>query len=83
MANYALVEWSDNIAISDRPPRDYVPELEKRFTSDELRQMYTWHALPDDWYKMDYATFLEERRKRIAQMIRNGFEKLKEEVQES
>jgi len=83
VANYALVEWSDNIAISDRPSADYVPELEKRFTSDELRQMYTWHALPDGWYEMDYATFLEERRKRIAQVIRNGFEKLKKEAQES
>jgi len=83
VANYALVEWSDNIAISDRPPRDYVPELEKRFTSDELRQMYAWHALPDGWYEMDYATFLKERRKRIAQVIRNGFEKLKEGMQES
>ena len=82
VANYALVEWSDNIAISGRPPRDYVPGLEKRFTSDELRQMYEWHALPDGWYEMDYPTFLEQRRKRIARVIRNGFEKLKE-VQES
>lgn len=78
VANYALVEWSDNIAISDRPPRDYVPELEKRFTSDELRQMYVWHALPDRWYEMDYSTFLEKRRKRIARVIQKGFEKLKE-----
>ncbi|GIU85377.1 MAG: hypothetical protein KatS3mg008_2152 [Acidimicrobiales bacterium] len=77
VANYALVESSDNIAISDRAPRDYVPELEKRFTSDELRQMYTWHALPDGWYEMDYATFLEERRKRIAEVIRSGFDQLK------
>jgi hypothetical protein len=81
MANYALVEWSDNIAISDRPPRDYVPELEKRFAPDELRQMYAWHALPGGWYELDYATFLEERRKRIAQVIREGFLRLKEEVQ--
>ncbi len=73
VANYALVEWSDNIAISDRSPRDYVPELEKRFTSDELRRMYDWHALPEHWYEMDYATFLEERRKRIAKVIRDGF----------
>ncbi|RLC67209.1 MAG: hypothetical protein DRI48_02890, partial [Chloroflexi bacterium] len=83
VANYALVEWSDNIAISDQSPREYVPQLEKRFASDELRKMYTWHALPDGWYEMDYATFLKERRKRIAQVIRNGFEKLKEDMQES
>lgn len=80
VANYALVEWSDNIAISDQPPRDYVPELEKRFSPDELREMYAWHGLPDDWYNMDYAIFLQERRKRIAQVIRKAFEKLKENV---
>jgi len=83
VANYALVEWSDNIAISDQPPRDYVPELEKRFTSVELQLMCAWHALPDGWYEMDYSTFLKERRKRIAQVIRRGFEKLKEEMTES
>jgi hypothetical protein len=80
VANYALVEWSDNIAISDQPPMDYVPELEKRFSSDELRQMYASHSLWDGWYQMDYAKFLEERRKRITQVIRKGFQKLKEEA---
>ena len=77
MANYALVEWSDNIAISDQPPNAYVPALEKRFNSEELQQMYKWHALPDRWYEMDYATFLEERRHKIAQVIQEGFMKLK------
>jgi hypothetical protein len=80
VANYALVEWSDNIAISDQPPMDYVPELEKRFSSNELRQMYASHSLWDGWYQMDYAKFLEERRKRIGQVIRKGFQKLKEEA---
>jgi len=79
VGNYALVEWSDNISIADRPPKDYVPELEQRFTSYELREMYAWHALPDGWYEMDYATFLEERRTRIARVIREGFMKLKED----
>lgn len=83
VADYTLVEWNDNIAISDRSPRDYVPELETRFGPDELRQMYACHALPDGWHEMGYATFLEERRKRIAQVIRSGFEELKEEAQTS
>ena len=46
VANYDLVEWSDNIKISDRAPSDYVQELEKRFASDELQRMYDWHGLP-------------------------------------
>jgi len=78
VANYALVEWSDNIRISDRDPREYVPEMEKRFSPQELAEMYDWHALPEHWYEMDYQTFLEERRKGIANVIRRGFLQLKE-----
>ena len=76
VANYALVEWSDNIKISDRAPRDYVPELEERFASDELQQMYDWHGLPSNWYELDYEDFLKERRRRIALIIKFGFERL-------
>ncbi len=72
-ANYALVEWSDNIAISNRPPQAYVPEMESRFTADELREMYHFHALPERWYQMEYTEFLEARRKRMAAVIREGF----------
>jgi len=76
IANYALVEWSDDIAISDQAPSSYAPEYDARFSQEELAQMYFWHALPPEWYKMDYKDFLEERRKRIAQVVRKGFEQL-------
>lgn len=78
VANYALVEWSDNIAISDHPPKEYVPKMEQRFQSGELRYMYELHALPDKWYEWEYMDFLAERRKRIAEIIRRGFAKLGE-----
>lgn len=77
IANYALVEWSDNVTISDKPPREYAPRIESRFSPEELKRMYDWHALPERWYEMDYLQFLVERRKRIAQVIRRGFESLK------
>ena len=77
LSNYALVEWSDNLEISDKSPRDYVPEYEARFTSSELRKMYFWHGLPNNWYKMEYSDFLIARQSRIAKVIRKGFEKLK------
>ena len=67
------MEWSDNIRISNRAPREYVPEMEKRFSPEEIREMYVWHAFPERWYEIDYHTFLEERRKRIANVIRRGF----------
>ena len=76
IANYALVEWSDNIEISDMAPSEYVPKYTQRFDNNELRKMYFWHALPHNWEKMDYRGFLEERRKLMAQVIRRAFEKL-------
>lgn len=70
------MEWIDNAAISGQAPSDYVPNIEKKFSSEELKQMYFWHALPEEWYSMDYGTFLQERRKRMAEVTRRGFETL-------
>lgn len=77
VANYALVEWHDNIDISDRAPGDYAPEYERRFPPEKLREMYRYHALPERWYEMEYSTFLEERRRLMAAIIREGFECLR------
>lgn len=79
VANYALVEWSDNIEISDKSPNNYVPQLEQRFSRDEIQIMYHFHALPEHWYEMDYLDFLKERRKRMADIIRQGFEVIRGE----
>ncbi len=76
IANYALVEWQDNIEISDKSPADYLPHYAARFSSQDLEQMFHWHALPPDWENMDYREFLDARRKLIAQVIREGFWKL-------
>jgi hypothetical protein len=77
MANQALLEWPENIAISDDPPREYVAEIRKRFSEADWRAMQDLHALPDGWELMEYTTFLEERRKLMAGIIRRGFETLR------
>lgn len=82
IANYALVEWDDNIAISDIPPSTYWQQYAARFSDLELAHMKRWHALPDDWETMDYQTFLIARRPLIAQIIRAGYERLTGEAGE-
>lgn len=77
MANFALLEWPENIDISDDPPSAYVPEIRKRFSSEEWADMSRYHALPEGWEAMRYDTFLTERRKLMSAIIRNGFESLK------
>jgi hypothetical protein len=78
VANYALLEWSDNIEISDRPPCEYVPEYERRFSPEEIQSMYHFHALPEQWYEMEYQQFLKARREKMAYVIRQGFERIRE-----
>lgn len=76
MANQALLEWPDNIPISDLPPKEYVPEIRKRFAASEWRTMQDLHALPDNWEQMEYPAFLNERRRLMADVIRRGYQTL-------
>lgn len=77
VANFALLEWPDNIGISDGAPAEYVPELRTRFQAEEWERMSRFHALPEGWQTMPYDEFLVERRKLMAAIIRQGFESLK------
>ena len=76
IANYAYVEWVDNMQISDQAPVEYLPRLKQRFSAAELTAMYYHHALPEDWELMEYRFFLEKRRQLMAQIIREGYQKL-------
>lgn len=76
IANYAYVEWADNMKISDQAPADYMPQLKERFSEAELAGMYLYHALPENWEQMDYRAFLEKRREMMAQIIREGYQTL-------
>ncbi len=76
IANYALVEWSDNIDISNSHPREYLPAYIKRHSNGDLKDMYYWHALPENWEELEYQDFLEERRKLMSNIIREAFKKI-------
>lgn len=76
IANYALVEWGDNMKISDQSPVDYLPGLAARFSKEEQLRMYHWHALTENWEQMNYREFLEQRRELIAQVIQEGYRTL-------
>ncbi len=74
IANYALVEWSDNIQISDSPPATYYPQYVHAMSGPE--EMSFWHALPESWAQMEYGSFLEARREKMAKVIKAGWEML-------
>lgn len=76
VANYALVEWPDNIDISDLSPAEYVPEIRARFEAPVWARMCDLHAMPDGWEHLPYQEFLKQRRVLMARVIRRGFEHL-------
>lgn len=77
VANYALLEWPDNIRISDQPPSDYFPQMFAKYVApSESSQARFWHALPEGWELMDYDDFLSVRQRMIAQVIKAGFDHL-------
>lgn len=79
VANQALVEWSDNIAISSEEPSTYWPaQIEAKSIGAERlgRQMY-WHGLPAGWTKMTYDDFLSARRALLAAVTHEGFKMLR------
>jgi hypothetical protein len=76
IANFAAVEWPENIKIGDKPPVEYVPTLDAALSGKQREQMYFWHALPHLWWQLDYDTFLKERRVRMAIVVRRAWEDL-------
>jgi len=76
VANFALLEWPENIQIGKRPPHDYLPEIRARFTSDEWERMCRLHVLPEGWEHLPYDEFLRQRRRLMAEIIRQGFSSL-------
>ncbi len=79
IANYAMVEWSDNIKISDLPPGEYWPQqiAGKGFDDARLATQRDLHALPDGWEEMEYDTFLQVRRKLMADVVKRAFDLLR------
>ena len=78
VANLADVGWSENNEIGASPPSSYVPRLRDKLGLDDDRwgRMCAEHALPPGWENLPYDTFLDQRRERMAHVIRAAFRKL-------
>lgn len=76
IANFALVEWPKNIAISGDDPSAYWPAYSQDLAAAELERMKFWHGLPDGWHEMPYEDFLVARRRLLAAVIKAGFQRL-------
>lgn len=87
IANYVFLQQEINIKIGDKAPDAYMKEVYEQCCTkqpvygcitdeDELRRNLTQNCIPDGFEIMsigDYDRFLEERRKLMAQKIRNYY----------
>ena len=80
IANMALVEWADNINISDEAPSVYWPQqlAKKNLAPDVLKRQEYLHALPTEWQLMSYPDFLASRRQLMGQVVKDAYGKLRE-----
>ena len=76
MANYAYIDWKDNMEILDEDPAKYYPIVCQGKMEEEILKMEEENALPHGWEKMTYEEFLLERRKLMALKIKQAYEKL-------
>ena len=78
MANYAYIDWNDNIAILNKAPAEYYPVVCEGMSDDEVLKMESENALPHGWGNMSYEDFLLQRRKLMARIIKQAFLTLKD-----
>lgn len=76
IANLTFLEFEDNIEISDANPQEYFNLVKKRFNESDLASMLAQHAIPENFYELEYDEFLQKRRKLMAGVIRKAFNKI-------
>ena len=76
VANYAYIDWKDNMEILDESPSIYYPQIIKGMSEEEVSRMEEENALPHGWHNMSYEEFLKERRILMAKIIKQGFDEI-------
>ena len=77
IANFASVEWPENIRIGKQAPSEYVPPIDAELSAEKREQLYFWHALPHLWWELPYEQFLIQRREKMARVIEAAWASLK------
>lgn len=76
IANLTFLEFEDNIEISDDKPSEYLAMVQKRFGENEIKEMLAQHAIPENFYQLEYDEFLQERRRLMTGIIKWAFNKI-------
>lgn len=74
--NFTLVDYQNNIYISDDAPSDYVKRYRDDLGEDEYLRNCREHALPVGFESMAYEDFLPARRKLMAELVKRAYRSL-------
>lgn len=75
-ANFVCMDYQNNIDIKDADPADYVIRYRAKMGDVAYEKTCVENALPIGFENMDYVDFLNARRRLMAQMIKEAFERL-------
>lgn len=73
IANYTYLDFQTNIDISDDAPSVYSVRQRERMGEEAYMLSLEQNAIPLNFETMNYETFLEERRKLMANIIRKAY----------
>ncbi len=76
MANFTYLDYQTNIDISDDAPADYIGRYKEQLGLAVYEEHCRNNALPIGFENMDYFKFLSERRKLMAGIIKDAYDKL-------
>ena len=76
LANFTYLDYQTNIDISDDAPSMYIDRYKQKLGIDAYEEHCRNNALPIGFESMEYADFLFERRKLMAEIIKKAYNKL-------
>jgi len=78
VANYAYLEYKDNIKISDKKPSKYWKEItsSQHLAKSDISKMLQSQSIPENFYELNYPDFLKQRRSLMAKAIQSYFRRL-------
>lgn len=74
--NFTLVDYQNNIYISDDAPNEYVRRYRDALGEDEYRRNCEEHALPVGFEDLDYEEFISKRRQLMGELVKRAYERL-------
>ena len=77
IGNFVFAEWPADLQAGERAPTDHWMNAIRRLDPERRKRHEYWHALPTGWHQTeDHGRFLENRRRLIARVVQDGFERL-------